>query len=171
MSIDEAPWHELRGGYKMPYDPRPAVRLLRENPLHEEAWSELWDELHHQGDLGEASYAAVPLLVEACSSGPRDWRFHGLISTIETERHRRSNPPVPEWCVKEYRDAVQGARALALEDLATTTDALVVRTAVAVIALAAGCFELGAMLGHMDGSEITEWLDDRGWSPLYDAAG
>ena len=164
-------WSELRGGYRQAYDPRPAVETLRRAPLDRTAWKELWDELHHQGDVGEASYASLPLLVEACQSGPRDWNFYGLVATIETERHRVSNPDLPSWLEDEYRRAVAQAKTLALGDLTTSTDPLVVRTAVAVVVLAAGDLKLGAWLSHLDSSEVAEMLEDRlAWSQLYRCA-
>ncbi len=51
------------GGYGVPYDPEPALKRLSSS--HEEAISELWENLYHQGDVGLASYAAVPALVQA----------------------------------------------------------------------------------------------------------
>jgi hypothetical protein len=34
--------------------------MLQSNTDSSKAWDELWNELHHQRDVGEASYAAVP---------------------------------------------------------------------------------------------------------------
>ena len=159
----------MLGGYRTPYDPRPAVGKLGKSPLDQGVWDELWGELHHQGDLGEASYAAVPLLVDACVAGPRDWNFFGLLATIEVERHRRSNPPLPDWLAADYVAALAVARDLALSDLATAREPLVVRSALAVVALANGCVELGALLNYLDTGEITELLERfAGWRELYD---
>ena len=159
----------MLGGYRTPYDPRPAVGKLGKSPLDQGVWDELWGELHHQGDLGEASYAAVPLLVDACVAGPRDWNFFGLLATIEVERHRRSNPPLPDWLAGDYVAALAVARDLALSDLATAREPLVVRSALAVVALANGCVELGALLNYLDTGEITELLERfAGWRELYD---
>jgi hypothetical protein len=161
-------WPELKGGYRIPYDPRPALGALAKNPMDKGAWDELWNELHHQGDVGEASYAAVPLLVDACRPGPRDWNFFGLVATIETERHRIRNPTLPEWISDDYRHALNDAKGLALADLAASTDRFVIRSALAVVALASGECELGALLNHADENEIREVLDDwLAWTELY----
>ena len=56
MEPDDDRWHKLRGGYKVEYDPRPALKRLISKTEIEAAWHELWEELHHQGDVGEASY-------------------------------------------------------------------------------------------------------------------
>jgi hypothetical protein len=158
----------MKGGYRVAYDPREAIAKLSESPLSQEAWDELWNELHHQGDVGEASYAAVPLLVEACSDGPRDWNLYALVATIEVERHRKTNPNVPPWAAESYGAALQRARQLALTDLASASDALIVRSAASVVALASGARELGALLAHIDSSEIRDLLEEQmAWSELY----
>jgi hypothetical protein len=158
----------MKGAYRVPYDPRPAIAKLRQDPLNREAWDELWNELHHQGDVGEASYAALPLLVEACRAGPRDWHLYGLVATIEVERHRAANPRLPVWLADAYRAALQRAKELAQVDLASTTDSLVLRSAMAVLALASGDRELGALLSHLDSSEIRGLLEEYlAWGELY----
>jgi hypothetical protein len=63
LDFDDSRWKGLKGGYRIPYDPRPVLRNLEEGKDLSDAWSELWDELHHQGDVDVASYAAVPHLV------------------------------------------------------------------------------------------------------------
>ena len=40
------------GGYGIQYDPMPALKKL--NSSHDEAISELWENLYHQGDIGLA---------------------------------------------------------------------------------------------------------------------
>lgn len=58
----------MEGGYRLPYDPRPALDRLATVDVAA-AWAELWQELYHQGDVGEASYAAVPELVRLHRAG------------------------------------------------------------------------------------------------------
>ncbi len=153
-------WADLTGGYRVPYDPRAVIAKLRLEPLNPEAWHELWNELHHQGDVGEASYAVVPLLLEVCEGGPRDWNFYGLIATIETERRRSGNPIIPDWLSEDYSSALQQAKALALSDLATAREPLMVQSALAVVAFACRAPKIGALLTHLDGSEAAGLLDD-----------
>jgi hypothetical protein len=152
-------WSEMKGGYRVVYDPRPAIARLVAAPLDQAVWDELWNELHHQGDLGEASYAAVPLLVEVCETRARDWNLYGLIATIEVERYRASNPDLPEWLAESYLGALRRARLLALSDLADASDRDFVRSAMAVVALVSGDRELGALLVQLDSSEIHEVLE------------
>ena len=85
MQLDDERWAHLRGGYGEPYDPRDAMRRLSDSDVS--AWEELWQELHHQGDVGEASYAALPALVRVHEArGVADWNTYALAATIEEAR-------------------------------------------------------------------------------------
>jgi hypothetical protein len=63
-----------------------------------QAWSELWQELFHQGDVGTASYAAVPhlLRVHVARDVP-DWNTWVMVGAIELARDMRRNPALPDW--------------------------------------------------------------------------
>ena len=165
-------WATMSGGYGLPYDPRPAIANLRSEDTREGAWLELWQELHHQGDVGVASYASIPLLVDACADHPRDWNFFALVATIETERHRASNPRLPLWLSSSYREALDAARDFALNDLSTAVDAETVRTALALVALVSGATRLGAMLNYLDDGLVEAFTDEHlAWAELYTSPG
>ena len=125
--------------------------------------------MHHQSDVGEASYAAVPALVEMGRRVPaRGWNFYGLLAIIEVERHAHDNPPLPAWLVEEYRAAWEQLLPLALDELRVTRDPYVVRTALTCVALAKGETPLGALLAGLDASEFDEMLDEKlAWSEQY----
>jgi hypothetical protein len=53
LSFDDDRWNHLEGGYKMPFDPRPSLRKIESQQDTAAAWEELWEELHHQGDVGD----------------------------------------------------------------------------------------------------------------------
>ena len=61
MILSDPKWEGLEGGYRIPYDPRPVLSKLASGIEVDHAWDELWNELHHQGDVGEASFAQLPL--------------------------------------------------------------------------------------------------------------
>jgi len=169
LTLDDPRWSSLHGGYRLPYDATPALRRLAGDWTDRATWEELWNELHHQGDVGAASYAALPVLVElARGARTRDWNVYALAATIETERHARRNPPLPTWLATDYRQAWAKLAELALEDLREAGDRDLMRSALAVVALARGDLKLGALLAGLDDSEIDEYLDDRiGWSDEY----
>ena len=52
FSLNYKRWYQLTGGYKTPFDPRPALAKLSKLQDEVGAWEELWEELHHQGDVG-----------------------------------------------------------------------------------------------------------------------
>ncbi len=166
LPLNDPRWKTLTGGYRVPYDASvPLARLER----GEDVWDELWEELHHQGDVGDASYASVPHLVRICGALPRrDWNVYALVSTIEVERHRKSNPPLPEWVGADYERALRDLLALGLSDLGRVEDATTIRSILGAVALAKGALELGAWISFSDDSEIEEMLDERqAWSELY----
>ncbi|WP_395400564.1 hypothetical protein ACHMW6_24095 [Pseudoduganella sp. UC29_106] len=170
LSLDDVIWKELHGGYRIPYDVSIALRSMRDGI---DVWDELWNELHHQGDVGVASYAAVPQIVSiAAAATTRDWNFYGLLATIEVERHRKSNPALPAWLKADYDSAWVRTSALALTDLGLETDSTTIQAILGVVALAKGELKLGAMLSNLDASELDEMLEEQfAWSETYDEQG
>jgi hypothetical protein len=166
LSLTDPIWQELEGGYRVPYD---ASKALAQMECGESVWDEFWNELHHQGDVGVASYAAIPQLVRI-SEGRRgsDWNLYAFAATVEVERHRKSNPPLPDWLAPSYEAAWEGLVKLALSDLAGKPDELTLRSALSVVALGRGDIKLGALLIHSDTSEIAAYLEDNlAWSSRY----
>lgn len=87
---------KLVGGYKIPYDPGPALDRLGSE--RSSALDELWENLCYQGDVGSASYAAVPKLVEAGELT--------LVAAIEVARHEPHNPEIPSSLLADYEQAL-----------------------------------------------------------------
>ena len=87
LPLDDLRWPTYVGGYHEAYDASEALGRLMANERVDEAIVELGNELCHQGDLGSASYAAVPWLVEFLHRSPLlNWRIAGLVLTIEFGR-------------------------------------------------------------------------------------
>ncbi|MFN8607511.1 MAG: hypothetical protein U0931_08265 [Vulcanimicrobiota bacterium] len=149
LSLDDARWKDLLGGYKAPYD---AAAPLRRMEAGEDVWEELWNELHHQGDVDTASYTAVPHLVRLAKKN-RDFNLYALVGVIEVERHRKTNPPIPDWLLADDQQAWRDWTALALQDLTGPCDSSLVQP---------------ALLQHLDDSDIDELAEERlAWSELY----
>jgi hypothetical protein len=97
LTLDDSRWGDLTGGYRMKCDPRPLLAKLENSLDTEGTWHALWDDLHHQGDVGEASYAAVPHLVRIYRNhGMPDWNTYAIVAVIELARNKGSNPAVLE---------------------------------------------------------------------------
>ena len=76
-----------------------------QQPNHPEGpWVDLWSSLCHQGDVYEASYAALPHLVDiACSAeGSIDFSFFLLPACIEVARENKHGPMIPEYLDSAY---------------------------------------------------------------------
>lgn len=160
--MDDWRWPNLEGGYRVPYDPRDALGRLAAGDVAP-AWEELWNELHHQGDIGLASYAAIPELVrihEALQIA--DWNFYALVATIEQARDNPSNPQLPKWLSDEYDLAWRDLERLALSDFPTATDDNLVHSLIAVLALCRGRRTL-ARMAMLTEDERREMLDEAGW--------
>ncbi len=145
-------WASLRGGYRVHYDPRPALHRLAQGDVS--AWDELWNELHHQGDIGEASFAAVPCLVRIHERrGGADWNMYGIIATIELARDRVGNPPIPPDLQPSYSAAWAHLVDMGLRELATTGDPMLVNGILGVVAIAKGQRTLGRIAAHFTEDE------------------
>ena len=108
LSFDDERWKHLTGGYKTPFDPRPSLRKLESQQDTATAWKDLWEELHHQGDVGDASYAAVPELVRIHRIvGTADWNLYAMVAIIELARTESGNPKVPDWLREDYFRSIQ----------------------------------------------------------------
>ena len=104
MEFDDPQWDRLQGGYRIPYDPRNALRALEQGNGTEAAWQELWNELYHQGDVGEASYAAVPHLVRIHAlRGVPDANTYALVALIEQRDWTAVIPLFHQICVVRMR--------------------------------------------------------------------
>lgn len=113
LPLDDARWQSYMGGYRVPYDASSALRRLLAGGASDELWEELWSGLHHQGDVHQASYAAVPWLVEFVRRSPQiDWNALALIATIDLARDQRNNPAVASELASEYFAAIKSLPAI-----------------------------------------------------------
>ena len=158
LPLDDQRWSYLEGGYRVPYDPRPSLARLREGD--DSVWDEFWQELHHQGDVGEASYAVVPHLIAIHRERDvPDWQTYAIIGTIERCRTGRRNPPLPDWLAESYRGAWREVVALGCRDLARTDDQTTVQSILSAIAYAKGLRPIGEVLLDFTADELSEMIE------------
>lgn len=159
LELTDARWGQLIGGRRTPFDPRPALSLLESGEAVERAWSELWDGLHHQGDVDTAAYAAVPHLVRIHRQRDvPDWNTYAILGTIERERRARLNPAIPDWLVGGYQSAWHEIVDLALLDLKRSEDPLLVQSALGAIAMARGLTRTAEILLDFTEDELAEMV-------------
>lgn len=148
--LTDSIWKELEGGYKTPFDA--SILLTRMERTTEpngvaEIWNELWDELHHQGDVGLASYLSVPQLVRiGISKELVDWNLMALCSVIEQQRHLGNNPTLPKEFEEEYQDALKKLKEYAIQCLNKELDNTTLITALSTIATCEGKAEIGKVI-------------------------
>jgi hypothetical protein len=72
-------------------------------------WFDLWSRLFHQGSVYTASYAAVPIIVEAIKKvdAPIAMDFFLLPVSIEIARHTDNAPQLPDDLSTDYLSAIR----------------------------------------------------------------
>ena len=109
LELDSEKWRTFEGGYRILYDASVPLRKLESCSVpDEEIVEELWNELHHQGDVGIASYATLPALYRIYrEKNWIDFNLPALTATIESSRNERNNPEVPDWLAQAYFDSLR----------------------------------------------------------------
>jgi hypothetical protein len=157
LPFDGPRWETLEGGYRMPFDPRPLLRQLESGDDDEAIWSGLWQNLHHQGHVGVASYAAVPYLVKIqrnrTSAG---WNTYALITLIELMRTEPRNPELPTWLEQDYFAAIAEMAKRGLADLPQVEDREILRSILAIVALWKGTRVYARVLLNFSEEEVSE---------------
>lgn len=165
LSLDDPRWAQLQGGYRVLFDPRPLLRAMEVAHDVGPIWKELWNNLHHQGDVGEASYAAVPHLVRIHKQRDLlDWNTYGLVATIDIAKDSKHNPSIPEWLQAGYVDAMKQLGETAMAELPRIDDAEIVRAILAVVALWKGARTYGRLLVDFTEDEVLE-LEAQAFGP------
>ena len=165
MDLDDERWTLFSGGYRVPYDPRKALRTLELDEDVEAAWEELATELYHQGDVGEASYATVPHLVRIHEQrGVADWNTYALVAMIEEARQIGDNPALSADLRGPYDQAWQRLVQIALRELDAAEEPSLVSCIIAVIAMGKSQFNLGRFAVLFDEDERKRLFDEAIWS-------
>lgn len=161
LSLGDERWKTLAGGYRTPYDPRPALARLECGRNVSAVWKELWNELHHQGDVDYASYAAVPHLVRIYQERPcKDWNAYAIVTVIELARNQGTNPDVPAWLADGYFGSIQELATLGLRELTQASDPELVRAILGILALAKGARTHARFLLEYSEDELLKLEDD-----------
>jgi hypothetical protein len=156
LSFDDERWNHLNGGYKIPFDPRPSLRKLESQQDAATAWRELWEGLHHQGDVGEASYASIPELVRIHRRGSADWNLDAIVAIIELARTESRNPEVPEWLRDDYFRSIQELAQMGTTHILSADETETKRAILSVIAIAKGLRTHGKFLVAYSEDELSE---------------
>jgi hypothetical protein len=127
LSLDDNRWGTLTGAYRMKCDPRPLLAKLESGRDRATTWHELWDELHHQGGVGDASY-----------------------------RTKGENRKVPEWFEKDYFRSIQELAQLGISEISRTDEREAVRAILSVVAIIKGLRTHGRFLLEYEEDELLD---------------
>ena len=162
MDLDNRIWATLHGGYKIPYNASRPLKKLRDTTRQDELeviFTELWNNLHHQGDVGTASYLAVPQLVIICiNKKSLDWNFIGLCVLIENCRLEGHNPELPKEYQDHYFESLTQLERYLLLNFKNITDQTALRLALALFATVNGQPSLGKAIEILDEDLLPEFL-------------
>lgn len=149
----------LLGAYRKPYDVSHLLRKIEANGPSQELWDELWSNLYHQGQIGEASLAAVPCLAWLMKEQKaRDWNLYALAGIIELSRNVNSNPDLPDWLSSDYKAGLNEIMETGINDLKVSIDVYTLRSILGFVALIKGSQDTARLLLELDESEIKEIL-------------
>lgn len=163
LSLTDPRWQNFTGGYKVPYDASLPLRQLEAASNDEDinqVLDELWDELHHQGDVGTASCLAIPQLVRiGLKKQLTTWRLIGLIALIEIQRHV-SHVTIPQQYEAEYFGALQQVERLIAINSSLPWDREYTSCALAALAASKGQIAMARVILELDDPDLTEKFEE-----------
>lgn len=165
IPLNDSRWAVFDGGYRIPYDASIPLTQLETAATEEEikaVFTELWNELHHQGDVGLASYFSVPHLIRIAKEKKLfDYNVPGLVTTIEIERHN-DNPKLPGEFEEAYLFSIHNELPdLVSQMMKTGWDTTLTATALAALAVSKGHIQMAdAILKLEDQSTLHEFLEN-----------
>jgi hypothetical protein len=163
ITLNDPIWKTLEGGYKILYDASiPLKKLEQADDIEEiqKIWTELWNELHHQGDVGIASYLALPQLARiAVNKDLYNWNLLGICSVIEQQRHLGDNPELPAQYQDYYNEGLQVLQQFIIANITRKTDETTFRVALSTLAACEGQIKLSKAIGELGDDVLEEFLE------------
>lgn len=113
LALGDPRWGQLSHAYGQAHDIPELLRTLAAdtNPAKtagSEPWFSIWSSLCHQGDVYDASYAAVPHIVHLAveAEDPIDFSFFQFPAAVEIAREQKRGPNIPLDLVDAYYGAI-----------------------------------------------------------------
>jgi len=169
LNLDSPVWSSLRHAYGAASDIPSLLRQLQKLPPSEEdeePWFTLWSALAHQGDVFDASFAAVPHVVAALAQNPLGAHetYFQFPAWVEVCRSK-NGIEVPEILAPSYFDALGRLPSLVAAASLRTWDAGFLACALSAIAAAKGQPEIAEAVLELTSAEAAsdflEWASSR----------
>ncbi len=165
LPLDSPRWSQLTHAYGSASDVPKWLGQLAALPSSEgqnEPWFSIWSALAHQGDVYEASYAAVPHVIEALAESPLKADMSFFLFPVWVEICRtKSGPPIPRDLEGSYWAALEQLPGLVANASREKGNPESVACLMAAIAVAHGqplMAEVALELNDQTAEEIMEWL-------------
>ncbi len=162
MELEDRKWGSVEGGYRIPYDASKPLRKLKgavNADERQEIFDELWENLHHQENVGVASYLALPHLIDLCiESKSLDWNFIRLCVTIENCRLNGKNPELPNQYDDIYFSSLTKFEKYLSGNLKNINDRTAFRFTLSLLATVNGQPQLGKAIENLDEDALDKFL-------------
>lgn len=128
LALNSLRWSELRDAYGaatgIPHYLEATLTDRRPGHVSGSAWFDLWSALCHQDDISEASYAALPHLIDRALSGSLKSRVEPLLlaAAIESVRLSGRGPAMPDDLGVAYAAALAAGLRIAEASLPEAWD-------------------------------------------------
>jgi hypothetical protein len=162
LALDDPYWAEITHAYGSASDIPGKLRQLAKSTAQSkdhksEPLQSLWSSLCHQGDAYEASYAAVPHIVQIAllEHNPIDWGFFMLPSAIEIARVAGRAPKVPSKLCVAYELAIVRLVDCVAVHRNEKWDKEMIRSVTAALAVAKGHHRIAEAIMDLD----DDWVD------------
>ena len=166
IDLDDPRWLKLSHAYGNAADiPKLLHQLARatgpKTGYNSEPWFSLWSSLCHQGDVYDASYAALPHIVEIAfnTKEPVDFSFFQLTAAIEIARRSGKGPPVPGDLAEAYGDAVSRLAECVALHRHEVWDEPTLLSAMSALAVAKGHHRVAEAVMDLDDDLITKLIE------------
>jgi hypothetical protein len=167
LPLDDSRWAKYRGGYRAAFNVVPLIHQLQREGTSDRFWEIVWDELHHQGDVGEASYAFVPYLVDHQSRQRElDEQLVYFCVVVDLAQPEKNNPVIPAELEFSYAMALRKLPIIGSSLLRRGCGEEAVMAVAAATALEAGHRVLARAYLEFQRSDALEYLKDlNGFEP------
>lgn len=162
LSLDDPRWETFEGGYKHTrFNCVSLIRHLQQHGTDNTFWDIVWEDLYHQGDVGEATYAFMPYLATHVEESQNvDYMVYVFASAVALSRESSRNPSIPDYLLPGYEWAITTLLIAPLQkpNLKWTTD--LVQYHAALLAASQQQFLLGTAYQELDTDHARQFLAD-----------
>jgi len=162
-SLNGICWSELSHAYGFAGNLEPLLRSLYDFPPESRPavapWHTLWSSLCHQGDVYSASFAAVPVILDALGTRPKSATLSYFQLPVCIELARVAHHfEIPVDLEKSYFASIAKLPSLVAEASISAWDADMTVVASAAIAVAKGHWNIAELLINIEPGDYTEVL-------------